>query len=269
MNKQEIAISAELVDAVLEAIGDRSGEMPVIITSPGLKQRSQPYARPVAYSLGDAQAVLNRCRQYNPVDDLLTDSVTGPGALVVGLDGAPGAATGSDRSALIPGWLLDVSKNANVSPTPFTIDASGAFEDGSTYTMPSCEFIWTPEAGDVEQILVLGAENTARGPMLRSLRLTTEDFPAQFNGNGSPAMVAGEQLTVNVTAAAAGMSFSLAAITAQHAAYDLLKAVLSTRLHSDAPKILEAGARLRDIVPERAKPRILTGRIPVSTVRSK
>lgn len=266
-NNDDVQLSERFVDEFNERLALRTGEMPVIITSPGLKQRSFPYSRPLQYSKNDEQAVFNRCRSYNPIDDLLTASVTGPGAMTVGLDGAPGAATSVDRSAYIPGFLIDVAINANVSPSPFTLSAAGFTEDGAAYALPSTEFIWTPDANNVEQILILGCENTVRGPMLRALQLTTNDYPAQFLGNGAAAMAAGRQLVATVSAAPAGMAFALAAITAQHAAYDLLRQVLAVRLSSDAPKV-EAGARMRDILPPRVQGRILTGRIPVAATKS-
>jgi len=96
---------------------------------------------------------------------------------------------------------------------------------------------------------VLGAENTQRGPMLRTIRCTTNDYPSQFLGNGAAAMAAGEQLSVTIASGGANVGYNLVAITSQQETYDTLKQLLGWRLHPEAPRINSGHASLDELIP--------------------
>lgn len=211
------------ISTALSAIRRRRAPVPPIFTSDGLLQRTFPYAAPLRNSFASAAAAFEAVEEYNPIDQAITGAVTGPGAITLGLLGFPGVApAGSDRSALFNALLIDVSVSDNVAKSPITLSVTGRFRNGEAWTVPATQFAWASGPSNTEKIVIFVAEETARGPRLRTGILSTLDYPAQFLGNGAANQVAAWGVTVNVLAAPAGAVVDAAIVTAQHYAFDML-----------------------------------------------
>lgn len=220
--KESPAVQAAMKQVMAQHFASSDGSFPIILTTPGLEVRSIPYARPLPASISAVIASFGAVQARNPVDVLLSDSVTGPGVMSIGLPGAPGPASTADRYCLYNAVLIDASIDDNTPPQPFTMNLAGAFDTGEAYVVPPIEFGWADKPGRNEQIIIMTAEETNQGPRNRPARLTTADFPSQWSNNGAPNAAAGDLLTINVTAAPATMNFNGTIVTAGYTLYDVL-----------------------------------------------
>jgi hypothetical protein len=226
------------------------GTFPVTFTSDSIRPRSISYASPLPYSLNAVREGVGAVLEYAPPNGILTGSFTGVASVDVGLPGAPGVAAGDLTYCRYNFFVFDVGRDANVAATPFTLRADYVF-DGSGFagTFPETQYVWEHTAV-TGWIVVIIARSIDSGPYPCVARLTTSDWSGARDDNGAANMAAGDMLTGEATAAAAGTEFVVSVGTANHESFPAFVDLVNARSLTDAPAI-GAAVKARGLVTER------------------